>query len=124
MTPRSTRTSGLTRGTTTRMSDWIRTSAEYLRLTLASKNEDYKVDSEFSNFTEAADLPGIDPMDVMLGQLGIKYTRLKGLTRSESANYESMEDTLLDLAGYAIITHAYMRMLKDESEQPVVFREL
>lgn len=86
----------------------IQESVALLGRTLKNKNEDYKVDTEFSNFEQAAEFAGISPFQVMLAQIGIKYTRVKGLQNFESTNYESLKDSLLDLAGYAIITHAYL----------------
>ena len=80
---------------------------------LSKKNSDYKVTgSEFSNFTYAADVAGITPREAMLTQIGIKLGRLKGLIQSsKDPNWESIEDTVKDLAGYAIILYAYhMRM--------------
>jgi hypothetical protein len=86
--------------------DMIPISADLLARTLKSKNSDYKVDSEFSNFEKAAEFAGITPLQVMLAQIGIKYTRIQGLVDAEN---ESLEDSLLDLAGYAIIAHAYLQ---------------
>lgn len=76
---------------------------------LQRKNSDYKVtSSEFSNFHFASDVAGISARDVILAQIGIKLGRLKGLTRSgREPNWESIEDTTKDLAGYAVILYAY-----------------
>lgn len=84
----------------------IQQSAALLARTLKSKNSDYKVDSEFSNFERAAEFAGITPLKVMLAQIGIKYTRIQGLMDAEN---EMPDDSLLDLAGYAIIAHAYLQ---------------
>ena len=75
---------------------------------LATKNSDYKLNSEFSNFYFAADVAGISASDVMLAQIGIKIGRIKGLTSDplKDVNYESLLDTYQDLAGYAILLYA------------------
>lgn len=76
---------------------------------LRKKNSDYKVTtSEFSNFHYAGDIAGISTRDVMLAQIGIKLGRLRGLTQSgKDPEWESVEDTAKDLAGYAVILYAY-----------------
>lgn len=87
----------------------IQQSAGLLARTLQGKNNDYRVDGEFSNFERAADFASTAPIKVMMTQIAIKYTRIQGGLRSdESFNYESLKDSLLDLAGYAVIAHAYL----------------
>ncbi|ATW69348.1 hypothetical protein HWB40_gp47 [Streptomyces phage Manuel] len=73
------------------------------------KNSDYTVtSSEFSNFHYAADVAGISTREAILTQIGIKLGRLKGLTqKGQDPNWESIEDTIMDLAGYAVILYAY-----------------
>lgn len=83
-----------------------------LETTLQSKNQDYRIDGEFSNFEFAADVAGLLPVDVLTIQVGIKLGRLKGL--QEEPNNESRLDTLKDLAGYAIILYAHALSLSDE----------
>jgi hypothetical protein len=88
---------------------FIATALEELGEVLKRKNSDYKVtSSEFSNFHYAADVAGIPTRDAILTQIGIKLGRLKGLTqRNADPNWESIEDTAKDLAGYAVILYAY-----------------
>jgi len=88
---------------------FIETALEELGAVLKRKNSDYKVtSSEFSNFHYAADVAGISTRDAMLTQIGIKLGRLKGLTQSgKNPEWESIEDTAKDLAGYAVILYAY-----------------
>lgn len=76
-----------------------------LNAVLTSKNQDYRIDGEFSNFEMAAALADTTPTKVMLTQIGIKLGRLHGL--SDSPNHEAVLDTYKDLAGYAIILYAY-----------------
>jgi len=73
---------------------------------LASKNSDYKIDGEFSNFEFAAKLVGdADVPSIIIAQLGIKLGRLKGLP--VDPYNESRLDTFRDLAGYAVILYAH-----------------
>lgn len=91
----------------------IQRSAELLAETLRGKNQDYTADrGEFFNFQKAAEIADTVPFDVMTGQIGVKVTRLQSLIRTLRAgqvpNNESLKDTLLDLAGYSVIAHAYL----------------
>lgn len=93
---------------------YIKKALESLDFTLTSKNEDYRIDGEFSNFDYAAQVSGyLSPQEVMLTQIGIKLGRLQGLPRDP--NNESRLDTLKDLAGYAIILYAHALSLADEA---------
>jgi hypothetical protein len=85
---------------------WIQAALTDLGHTLASKNHDYKIDGEFSNFEYAAELSGSDVLGVMMTQIGIKLGRLKGLP--EEVYNEPKIDTYADLAGYAVILYAYV----------------
>jgi hypothetical protein len=89
---------------------YIQASADALAETLLSKNSDYAPTGEFSNFERAAEFSGVTPLTVMLSQIAIKYTRIQGLydDSGKAASNEPLVDSLLDLAGYAIIAHAYL----------------
>lgn len=86
---------------------WIGRALLELNEVLESKNADYKIDGEFSNFMYAADVVGggMSPDAVMLTQIGIKLGRLQGLP--DDPRNESRLDTIKDLAGYAVILYAY-----------------
>ena len=84
---------------------WIGRALLELNEVLESKNADYKIDGEFSNFEMAADLAGLTVEEVILTQIGIKLGRLKGLP--DDPRNESRLDTIKDLAGYAVILYAY-----------------
>lgn len=84
----------------------IERSLDEMCMILNSKNADYRIDGEFSNFEFAADIAGLNVVDVMLIQIGIKLGRLKGA--EGDYNNESAADTIRDLAGYAIILNAYI----------------
>lgn len=88
---------------------FIETALWELGAVLKRKNSDYKVtSSEFSNFHYAADVAGVTTKEAILTQIGIKLGRLKGLTQTgKDPEWESVEDTAKDLAGYAVILYAY-----------------
>ena len=91
---------------------WIQAALTDLGHTLASKNHDYKIDGEFSNFEYAAELSGSDVLGVMMTQIGIKLGRLKGLP--EEVYNEPRIDTYKDLAGYAVILYAYVMSTRED----------
>lgn len=77
---------------------------------LVRKNKDYAPGDEFSNFIGAAQFAGIRTDEAIMSQLGIKWTRLESLmeTGAKPEN-ESIEDNLMDLAGYALILVGFLR---------------
>lgn len=96
---------------------YIQASAQALAQILASKNSDYAPEGEFSNFERAAEFCGARTLGVVLAQVGIKFTRIETLSRdvyAPSPQHESLKDSLLDLAGYATIAHAYLEYLDGE----------
>lgn len=97
----------------------INEALERLGVTLITKNSDYRpTEREFSNFEYAAALTGSNVETAILTQIGIKLGRLKGLSKGEGVpNYESIQDTVKDLAGYAVLLYAYS--LPDEVNEPL-----
>lgn len=89
---------------------YIQASAETLAEVLLSKNHDYAPEGEFSNFEKAAEIAGTNAMIVMTAQAAIKMTRIQSLMDPRAGTYEneSLKDSFLDLAGYALIAHAYL----------------
>lgn len=89
---------------------FIAASAEHLAETLTKKNSDYAPTGEFSNFEKSAEFAGITPLQLMLAQISIKMTRIETLfeDNGKQANNEPLIDSLLDLAGYSVIAHAYL----------------
>lgn len=72
----------------------------------AAKNQDYGAGDLLGNFKESAKL-GIDPFRGCLVRLSDKYARVMSLSRPGSVAQvkdEAIEDTLLDLANYAILS--------------------
>lgn len=95
-------------------SSYIQDSAHLLVGTLVNKNSDYAPSGEFSNFTKAAEFVGVTEFEAIMIQVGIKLTRINSLMEpGKVATNEPLKDSLLDLAGYAIIAHAYLE--KEES---------
>lgn len=89
-------------------SSYIEVALRDLQATLSSKNQDYRIDGEFSNFEHAAALADVAPEDVILIQIGIKLGRINGLRRSgDIPSNEPLADSYQDLAGYATILYAY-----------------
>jgi hypothetical protein len=87
---------------------WIPAALDEMSYTLSSKNADYRIDGEFSNFEYAAKVAGVPVLRVILAQIGIKVGRLIGQMDSDGPpNYESISDTIKDLHGYAAILHGY-----------------
>lgn len=102
----------------------IQMSAQILMDVLGKKNSDYTASrGEFYNFEKSAEFVGggADPLFVMLTQLGIKVTRLDSLLLGDHdqviTNFEGIKDTLLDLAGYAVIAHAYLSATEDAADE-------
>lgn len=91
-----------------------------LRSTLLDRNENYKIDGEFSNFEFAATIAGIDPLDVMMSQTAIKLGRIKGLWSKERVDNDALLDSYKDLAGYSVIMFAYaLQHLYDQAPENV-----
>lgn len=96
---------------------FIKLSLDVLSKTLNGKNKDYAGNNgEFYNFEKAAEFADITVIDVINAQIAIKLTRIQNL-KTGQATYESVKDSYLDLAGYAVIAHA---MLSDEFDPPVL----
>lgn len=73
------------------------------------KNADYAHGSTWSNFDFTAGVLGITAQEAALHNVAQKIARLAALKangRTANPNNESVKDTYLDLAVYAIITYA------------------
>lgn len=103
--------------TTSDPNSWLEGAFEELRHTVLDKNEDYKLDGEFSNFEFASAVSGVDVLDGLLNQIAIKIGRIRGLWTKERANNEPLVDSYKDLAGYALITFAYALKTIDDAVQ-------
>lgn len=86
---------------------WLEGAFEELKHTVLDKNEDYRINGEFSNFEFASAVSGVDVLDGLMNQIGIKIGRIKGIWEKDRANNEPLIDSYKDLAGYALIMFAY-----------------
>lgn len=75
------------------------------------KNEDYSNGGPYDNFELVATMTGLDIDDVFLVQICNKIARLKSIRQNERdgvpPNFESKEDTRLDLAVYSTMYLSY-----------------
>lgn len=78
----------------------------------ATKNADYG-DSMHPLFEEYG-------LTAFLVLFGIKIQRIKNLKDKNSRNYESLEDSLLDLANYALIAVTEMKAKNRDSEKDLL----
>ena len=81
---------------------------------LERQGKDYANEgNKFENFEKMANLLSIKPEQSFIFYLSIKITRLVELYReSKEPSNESVEDTLLDLIGYATLFRAYRSKIK------------
>lgn len=91
----------------------IQASVELLAETLQGKNQDYAgMFGEFYNFQRSAEFVNISTDRAIFVEIAKKMTRLENLLklmeRGVLPSNESIKDTLLDLAGYAVIGHAWV----------------
>jgi hypothetical protein len=77
------------------------------------KNHDYaKTDEPLSNFTRSRSL-GVEPWRGVLVRMSDKWSRIEQLAGGKTAKNESLRDSLVDLAVYALID---VLLLEDEHE--------
>lgn len=90
------------------MDNNFKTYTDKLAATLQQKNDAYG-----DSFTKSVDKYGLPVIGVRLSD---KYNRIEHLiTHHElKENDESLEDTLLDLAGYSILALKYLKEHKNE----------
>lgn len=84
---------------------------------VAVKSSDYARGSvdPFVNFKETATITGSTPLKVALTQVGIKMSRISHLEADSSyVNNESLYDSYLDLACYAVLALAMKVSLSEE----------
>lgn len=72
------------------------------------KSNDYAQNNDYySNFKFAAFVAGVTVDQVFRVMLGIKLARLKELKSGKTPNFESIQDTIDDLANYSCIYASY-----------------
>lgn len=67
------------------------------------KNHDYAHDTDPLSNLRRAQLLGVDPFVGVLVRLSDKWSRLEQLASGKTPKYESMRDTLMDTAVYALL---------------------
>ena len=81
--------------------------------TLLSKAEDYANEDRLSNFKVTAAITGTKPELIGLTMIAVKVARLGVLLNSsKKPNNESIQDSVLDLANYAVL----LSMILKETE--------
>lgn len=76
-----------------------------MKATHKSKSHDYgSPDDPLANIRNGARFVGIEPWRAAAVRLSDKVTRLETYCRTGSLTHESVEDTLIDLASYALLT--------------------
>ena len=69
-----------------------------------SKSHDYgSEDDPLANIRNGAEFVGIEPWRAAMVRLSDKVTRLATFNRTGELHYEAVEDSLLDLASYALL---------------------
>lgn len=77
---------------------------EDMKNLIAGKAHDYADQGDvYSNFRGAGHLAGVSAETVFAVLVGVKVERLRQLMSGKEPNYESIEDTLLDLANYSAL---------------------
>lgn len=75
------------------------------------KNEDYADSSNpYSNFENTAKLTGLTVGQVFHVMISIKVERLRQLASGKTPNFESMEDTILDMANYCALWLSWIKL--------------
>jgi hypothetical protein len=75
-----------------------------MKQTLMKKGNDYANTDRLSNFKQAGAIVGIKPEQVALNLIAIKVARLGVLLNADYQPFnESVKDSVLDLANYAIL---------------------
>jgi hypothetical protein len=85
-----------------------------MKATHKSKSHDYgSPDDPLANIRNGARFVGIEPWRAAAVRLSDKVTRLESYCRTGSLTHESVEDTLIDLASYALLTLLTHREARD-----------
>jgi hypothetical protein len=82
------------------------------------KSSDYgSADDPLANIRNGAEFVGIEPWRAAMVRLSDKVTRLATYCRTGSLTFEGVEDTLFDLASYALLTLLTHREARDGCTQ-------
>lgn len=98
------------------LQEYVLAMTDKMRATCAAKQTDYTGGSEspFANFVDSAAGAGITPVQGMLVRMGDKMARLKSFSQRGilEVKDESLEDTCMDLATYALLLAAFVKSEK------------
>lgn len=72
---------------------------------ITRKGDDYANEDRLSSFKESAAMINDEPINSCIQLMATKVTRLKNLHDSDEINFESIEDSLIDLANYAFLAY-------------------
>ena len=99
--------------------------------TLTKKGKDYSPGQDvFGNFNFAANTANITMDESILNLIGIKVARISNLMskgRGQVPNFESIEDSIMDLMGYSALLYLSMveyKSLLDELEDDITQYEI
>jgi hypothetical protein len=73
--------------------------------TLFKKGDDYANDDRLSNFKDSGAITGMNAKQICLNLIAVKVSRLGNLFKSNNPKNESVNDSILDLANYAVLLH-------------------
>jgi hypothetical protein len=99
----------------TQLNEWSNFTAKQLEV-IKKKQGDYANDDVLSNFKTAAANAGIKEEQQVLSLIATKVARLGNLFNGKEPNFESIEDSVLDLANYAFLLHC---VLKDKNKNTI-----
>jgi hypothetical protein len=83
---------------------------------LNKKAHDYASEDMLSNFKKTAEMCKVTPEKVFEIMLCIKICRIVELQGGKTAQNESLDDTLMDLANYATLNRAYLYEKSQEAK--------
>lgn len=90
------------------------------REVLLKKGDDYSQIDRISNFKLAGAICGLTPEQNCLSLIATKVARLGVLLGGKVPNNESIQDSVLDLANYAVLLDMIMSEKNNEWEKPSV----
>jgi hypothetical protein len=91
-------------------------AVEEVRAIHLSKSEDYgSMTDPLANIRNGARFVGIEPWRGCMVRLSDKVTRLETFNRTGKLRHETVEDTLIDLAAYALLA---LTLYREENDRP------
>jgi len=93
--------------------DFVDELVDQMQDTMSKKGDDYagKID-RLANFKEAGHLAGITAEQQCLSLVAVKVARLGNLLNGKAPNFESFQDSLMDLTTYTVL----LQMINDEPD--------